>query len=132
MTKQEEYQSWIDNYRANNITLGRCLVATAAMQKVFPELNIIKGHVYCIWGKRGHAWCQTPNGNIVDPTADQFDFIFKYESWKPGDEVYTGKCPDCGAEIWVAVHTLEEEPNKPNNGFCSQECAIRFAKSLER
>ncbi len=123
-----EYVEWIDNYRERHKSmLGRCISAVQEMQEAFPELRIAKGHVYCPhpWGKRGHAWCATEDGTIVDPTGSQFPVIVEYEEWKPGDMVYVSKCMDCGMEMWAAVDTLDEEPTR--KAFCSTECEIAHA-----
>ena len=53
--------------------MGRCAEATLAMAAVFPELTRVRGHYLCwVWGEREHWWLVEPNGEIVDPTADQF------------------------------------------------------------
>lgn len=121
MSTQEDYTSWIKGYRASvNSTLGRCKEATAAMVKDFPELKIVPGHVYTDWGKRGHFWCETEDGTIIDPTADQFNVIWDYEAFEPGQEVRVGKCMNCGDEIWAAIQSLDEAP--PPRSTCSDAC----------
>ena len=111
--------------------LGRCMEATTAMQKQFPELRVVKGHVYCPhpWGKRGHAWCVDSEGNVLDPTVKQFPGIFEYEEWKAGDEVRVGKCMDCGSDIWAQVESIDKEPARVT--FCDSECESRFREYLE-
>ena len=116
------YEAWIKSYRDRvGITHGRCKPAVAEMREAFPELREVRGHVFSMtWARRGHIWCETPDGEIVDPTADQFPDIVRYEPWKPGDEVLVGKCMNCGEEIWRAVWSLTEEPVRVST--CSEDC----------
>lgn len=117
------YLEWITAYseqKEGNL-LGRCAEATKAMVAAFPELTRVPGHVYGYWGKRAHWWCETADGQVVDPTASQFpDAFLEYERWMPGDEVRVGKCMNCGSEIWREVKTLDEEP--PRESFCDATC----------
>ena len=102
-----KYDSWIESWLERNGAVknggyGRCRDAAEAMAGEFPELSIVKGHVHCPppWFKRGHWWCLSKDGDIVDPTAAQFPCIFKYEPYTEGDDVRLGKCMNCGEEIW--------------------------------
>lgn len=123
---KDEYVTWIKAYidRMDGKLLGRCKDAVEEMAKAFPELTKVPGHVYTDWGMRGHWWCKTADGEVIDPTAKQFGFIFAYEPWVPGTEVRVGKCMECGDEIWKAVQTLEEEPRRET--FCSKDCEATF------
>lgn len=117
-----KYLEWIDQY-VNDVPalLGRCKEACALMIKAFPELKEVRGHVWVpAWGKRGHAWLKDMNGNIIDPTADQFPGIAEYEAWNPGDECRVGKCMNCGDDIWKPLQTLDEDPGVYS--ICSDEC----------
>lgn len=117
------YREWIDDYsdRKEGVLLGKCAEATKEMVAAFPELTRVPGHVYGTWGKRAHWWCETADGQVVDPTVGQFpDPFLEYERWIPGDEVRVGKCMNCGREIWRALQTLEEEP--PRESFCDAMC----------
>lgn len=52
---------------------GKCKEVCEAVQKVLPNLILIRGHYYCAqYGKQEHWWLKTPTGNIVDPTKLQF------------------------------------------------------------
>ena len=105
-----EYQRWITEYlvRIGGEPLGKCQEACKEMVTAFPELKKIRGHVHCPWGKRAHVWLEDTEGKIVDPTSSQFPYIFKYEVWKPGDEVRVGKCMNCGNEIWKSVSLTKQ------------------------
>lgn len=99
------YQRWIARYLARftrpEATLGRCHEAAHELARAFPELRVVRGHVHCGWGKRGHWWTVTPDGEIVDPTAAQFTCgIDAYEEYRPGDDVRIGVCANCGDELW--------------------------------
>jgi hypothetical protein len=116
------YSEWIAAYveRHNGAVLGLCRQAVVEMRETFPELTEVRGHVYCAWGKRGHAWLVDPAGEIVDPTRAQFPGIIQYEPWKPGDEVRVGKCMECGDDIWRPIQSLDEDPGHAS--VCSKEC----------
>jgi hypothetical protein len=133
MTRSEEYAAWIADYikRMDGKLLGRCHSGTAEMMGAFPELKVARGHVHCVWGKRGHVWCVDEEGNIVDPTKTQFEAygIMTYEEWQPGDEVRVGKCMNCGDEIWKALQTLDEEPRR--ECICGPECEKAFTEWQE-
>lgn len=126
------YHPWIEAYmaRQNYILLGKCREAVAEMRAVFPELIEKRGHVLCKWGKRGHIWLVTAEGEIVDPTADQFPLFppLRYEEWKPGESVLVGKCMNCGDEIWRAVQTLDAEP--PQESICGEACEKSYIAYL--
>ena len=121
-----EHQRWIDDYvkRTPHI-LGRCAEAVQEMSAVFPELTIVKGHVWCRWGKRGHWWLTDTTGELVDPTVSQFGGMpLTYEPWCEGDEVCVGTCMECGGEIWEGVRSLDEVSPRSfctdNDGVCER------------
>lgn len=116
-----DYRKWIKEFsdRHDGIVLGECIRATAEMLAAFPELREVRGHVHCMWGKRGHVWCVDQSGAIIDPTRTQFPGPIEYEAWKPGDEVCVGKCMNCGEEIWRGVQDLA---NVKTECVCSDGC----------
>lgn len=127
------YDAWIAEYRSKHGDgYGKCEDAVDDMVAAFPELRKVAGHVYCPapWGKRGHFWCETEEGQVVDPTAAQFPGIFRYEEWQPGSEVYAGHCMDCGVEIWLPLLNLAEEPENPHAPFCSSTCLTSFCADM--
>ena len=129
-TTTEAYDRWIRENVDPDVTLGRCRYFAERMARVFPELVIVRGHAWVPgWGKRGHCWLTAPGGAIVEPTASQFPGIAAYEPWQPGDEVMVGCCMDCGAEIWIAVQSLDEPAPRPT--FCSEACEEATRRYLE-
>lgn len=121
------HQEWIEDWLSKNHALGRCEEASKEMAAAFDDLTIVKGHVYCAWGKRGHWWLTTSDGTIVDPTASQFVALFSYEIWKPGDEIRIGKCMNCGAEIWESVQSIDRDYRKE---LCGEFCAREFEEYM--
>jgi hypothetical protein len=115
------YAEWIAAYsiRQDGILLGKCREAVADMLAAFPELREVRGHVHCMWGKRGHFWTQDLDGSIVDPTRAQFPGGIEYEPWVEGSEVRVGKCMNCGADIWEQVKDLL---HVETNSICGPDC----------
>jgi hypothetical protein len=125
------YDEWIEAYIAsqNGAVLGRCITAATEMNKVFPELRIVKGHVIdTFMGRRGHWWLETAGGIIVDPTASQFPSIEEYLEFSPGDLVRVGKCMQCGSEIWEAVESLDGPAI--HKYVCSDACESKLRNDL--
>lgn len=126
------YAQWIEAYvkRRDGAVLGLCNAAVEEMSNVFPELTRVFGHVYVFGGggMRGHVWLVDPDGNIVDPTASQYQHIFGYDHWTPGTPVRVGKCMNCGDEIWEEVDTLDVEP--PRRTVCSEECSDELVREF--
>lgn len=126
-----EYATWIAAFLDRTpILLGECDRATKEMVVSFPELTRVAGHVYCSWGKRGHFWCSTTDGVVVDPTRGQFPGPVTYEPWSPGEEVHAGRCMECGADIWLPLMSLGEAPHNPHAPFCSNECGVKCTEAM--
>ncbi len=111
-----QYADWI----AANVkeTLGRCAEATLAMSAAFPELTRVRGHYQCwVWGERQHWWLVDPNGEIVDPTANQFPSKGGgvYIPWDESQPEPTGVCPNCGDYCYNG------------QSCCSEACGISYA-----
>lgn len=126
-----KYQAWCDAYAEEHGSkvYGRCREAVAALCEAFPELTEVRGHVDCPppWNRRGHTWA-THEDTIYDPTKTQFPAIFGYDAWTPGEEVRWGVCMDCGEEIWMPLHDLDEKPDDPPHApFCSTRCNASYA-----
>ncbi len=121
-----KYGEWIAEYLLRfddpAATLGRCKQAVEEMKEAFPELEIVRGHVYCPqpWGKRGHWWLKDEEGKIVDPTESQFLCgIYEYEEYREGAPVRVGKCMNCGDDIW-------DTPERAPQSLCSKECEAAY------
>lgn len=123
------YQGWIANWLATNSPYGQCESATAAMAAAYPELRRVRGHVDTMWGRRAHWWLITPDGEIIDPTAGQFQGVAcSYVPWTPDEEVRLGKCMNCGAEIWGVVDTLDSQPRM---SACDERCEAELAAWID-
>jgi len=108
-----QYQQWIE-LNVPESCRGDCAKITLQMKKEFPELQRVRGHYCCDMGggRRQHWWLKTPDGIIVDPTANQFPSQGHgdYEEWKEGNPEPTGRCLYCGDYCY------------DNNVVCSRSC----------
>ncbi len=123
-----EYADWVADYskRHDGALLGQCEDAVKRMVEAFPELTIVRGHVFVMrWGQRAHWWCVAPDESVVDPTAKQFPMILAYEPWIPGTPVRVGKCMNCGDEIYRVVQSLDEPA--PRVYSCGPRCAAELS-----
>jgi len=93
-----DYQAWIDaNVPSNGRDcIGRCAKTAKDMAMAFPELKVVG--VCGIFGD-GHAWCVTPDGKVVDPTAHQFQKPYIYEKEPLEEADFPGTCGYCGELI---------------------------------
>lgn len=90
------YVHWITQHVQE--TYGTCGQVTLDMLAAFPELTRVRGHYYCSsWGERAHWWLVSPDGAIVDPTAQQFPSqgTGTYVPWEEGSAEPTGRCVNC-------------------------------------
>lgn len=115
----EKYDHWIKENVKN--PKRQCEQITLKMKKTFPELIRVRGF-YCpfLETKMQHWWLKTKEGNIIDPTKEQFSSnrYFHYEEWKEGDKEPTGKCLNCGEYCY------------DSNQCCSKKCYKEFVESL--
>lgn len=121
MTVDSKYQAWIDAHVTE--TYGKCREVSKQMADAFPELTRVRGHYYCpIWGERTHWWLVTQDGDIVDPTAEQFPSkgLGHYEPWDESQPEPTGRCPNCGGYVF--------------NGdtCCSAACSLEYVAFCQR
>lgn len=107
-----KYSLWIEENVKD--PYGACKETTEEMQKVFPELDRIRGHYNCILrrGKRMHWWLITKEGEIIDPTVAQFPSraYGEYIPWKEGSPEPIGRCRNCGKYTYI------------NIDWCSEKC----------
>lgn len=90
---------------------GSCHAAVEDMVVAFPELRVVRGY----YGGCSHWWCETPDGEVVDPTAAQFEPGDSYVEYDGPDPL--GKCMNCGSYVWTGGFS----------GFCSSECLAAIA-----
>lgn len=111
-----EYAAWITANVRN--PYGRCKEVTEQMVAAFPELARVRGHYYCwSWGERAHWWLVDEQGEIVDPTAEQFPSkgCGEYAVWIEGSPEPTKVCPNCGENVY------------DGNTCCSEACGLAYA-----
>lgn len=122
------YAEWIESYVArqkNRFVRGKCAEATTEMVAAFPELRRAAGFAHVTWGRDQHWWCVAPDGTIVDPTKEQFEFgvVLQYEELDLDDpetrsRVPTGVCPNCGDECYNG------------DSLCSKKCEVSYLAYL--
>ena len=103
---------------------GRCGPWSKRFTEQFPQLRAERGF-YNGWE---HWWCVDTDGSIVDPTVQQFGV----ESGDPShykildlekDEVYLGRCANCGESIYGPA-------KRGQQGICSDACGDSFSTYL--
>lgn len=123
-----KYERWIEEYLEKKCpktldgspsTLGMCGGATSDMVGAFPELRRVRGYAMTAdGGSPAHWWCETPQGQVIDPTQSQFDknggviYYEEYSEEKHGP-LPIGKCYNCG------FYTYKEDYSE---SFCTVEC----------
>lgn len=106
MSEQDDYTK----YR------GKCKEMSEALVAADPTLRLVRGHYYdTMWGEQAHWWCAKPDGEIVDPTKDQFP--------SKGAGVYVEfsgivQCDQCGKEM-----KEEDAIFMSSYPVCSNQCA---------
>lgn len=117
-----KYEAWIQkNVPTYETAYGNCQPVCHAMREAFPELRLAYGNYYClIWGERWHMWLATPDGEIVDPTQQQFPtqggpYVERREEERPA-----GKCANCG-ELYYEHY---------DGTVCSETCGEAFLRSV--
>ncbi len=117
----EKYQDWIWETYGDSSGYGKCDSRTLEMQKVFPELQRVRGHYWCLsWGRRTHWWLKTADGAVVDPSANQFPSKGTgfYEEHDESQPEPTGRCLNCGEYIFGL------------DTFCSPACQLETRSDM--
>lgn len=71
-----KYEEWIQKLLASGAEIhGMCNSICELMRKDFPELEMHGGYVITALGTDVHFWLEDPDGNIVDPTEEQFGLL---------------------------------------------------------
>ncbi len=113
------YAQWIAENRPAD-PWGQCEALTRLMATAFPELRRVRGHYVCpVQGRLPHWWMATSDGQVVDPTQDQFasQGSGTYEAYE-GPEP-TGTCLNCGELVFGEQR------------FCNADCANETIAYLE-
>tara|TARA_R100000656_G_scaffold104176_1_gene75966 strand:- start:24151 stop:24627 length:477 start_codon:yes stop_codon:yes gene_type:complete len=122
------YFLWMRAYQDRNPFLrAKCATATEEMVEQFPELKRQAGFaVTATQGECEHWWCEGPDGDIYDPTEEQFPGgVLEYRKVQDDDLVRVGRCMNCGEDIYVAY---KEAARKC---ICSRECELAFIRWQE-
>lgn len=73
-------------------SLDMCFAVCAPLQSYLEmcgyQTELVMGYV----GSGNHYWLRLPDGTIIDPTADQFNYLLKKRNKMP--PVYIGDKPD--------------------------------------
>lgn len=102
--------------------LGLCHEAVLDLIELCPELHMVRGQIYMLEASDDdkqpwpHWWCVTNDGEVVDPTRDQFPGSIRYVPWNESLGPPRRKCLNCGSL------SIED--------FCAPECAAKTMKSL--
>lgn len=98
---------------------GKCKEMSEALVAADSTLTLVRGHYHDFaWGEQPHWWVKTQNGEIIDPTKNQFPSrgIGTYVEFDGNIE-----CSNCGKNI-----KEEDASFESNYVFCSCECHGRF------
>jgi len=101
------------NYR------GKCKKYCEDLIKEDPSLRLVRGHYYCpLWGEQAHWWVEDKEGNIIDPTKDQFPSKGMGEYIEFSGIVY---CEVCGKEMKEEEATwMSRFPVCNDNDWCAR------------
>lgn len=115
MTDEELAELALGNYG-----FGRCRNAVLELAAADRSLTVVRGYA----DETEHWWLQDPDGNIVDPTADQFERPPTYRPLAVGVPAVRPpllyRCTECGA-----AHDGDLALD-----FCSEACADAFESDL--
>ena len=129
-----KYQMWIEkNYPNRMASYGACKEATLKMVTDFPELKRKSGQVFVLGYEHEvlHWWCEDAEGNVIDPTANQYTdagyVVMGYEEYPedhPARSFDRKKCMECGEYYYQTPEFVKFSP------CCSQECIRAFEKGF--
>lgn len=120
---EEEIQEGYHRYR------GKCYEMCQELLKQRPELRLVRGHIHVpFWVSepmQQHWWLEDPEGNVVDPTWEQFPFgkAPPKEMYHEFDGMVT--CAECGI-----IKEEKEMFFESRHAFCSSHCYARFVGVL--
>jgi hypothetical protein len=107
---KEKYKNYIVQYQNSTPLFRKYKEACFLMQKQFPELKIVSGHVHPYGKDIVHYWLVDLDGNIVDPTSKQFSKIQDYQPFVSGP-VNVGKCPysKCKKDLFQNMQYVDDK-----------------------
>ncbi len=81
------YDNWIAENVAEGEDVGNCTLWARVMKQAFPELMLVSGFAEgaMFFGSKlphYHEYLITQDGDIIDPTASQFDLLFGKGEWE--------------------------------------------------
>ena len=99
---------------------GKCREMSEAAVAADSSLRLVRGHYYCPMANERftHWWCETSLGEVVDPTAAQFQSSGFGEYEEFGGVI---NCEECG----VAVEE-ERAVIHGSHALCSTLCLCRL------
>jgi hypothetical protein len=99
---------------------GRCRELAEAEVAKDPSLRLVRGYYHCpIWRRKlQHWWAETPDGDVVDPSALQFPSAGAGE-YEEFDGIV--ECAECGKQILEETAYIEGR-----YAFCGYNCFGKF------
>ena len=95
---------------------GKCKEMSEELIKNNPLLTLVRGHYECpFWGSQQHWWVKDQEGNIIDPTVNQFPSKGIGAEYIEFNGILS--CTECGKEI-----PEEQADIDGSHAFCSQQC----------
>lgn len=129
-----KYSNWIKkHYPTPQSAINQCSQACEKLRNDFPELIITNGLIQVGIEKdqRSHWWARTINGEIIDPTAHQYEafgssIIFYTEITDDHDlrNFEEGRCSNCGEHYFIG------KDNWNCSTTCSSSCFKSYVKYL--
>jgi len=99
---------------------GKCKEMSEELCRKDPSLTLVRGYYHCpMWGRQPHWWVKDKQGNIVDPTVQQFLTAGIAAEYAEYDG--TAECSNCGKDVIVSECRTES-----NYVFCSEKCHGKF------
>jgi hypothetical protein len=112
LAKRQELTISLEKLTVAEMVRGCCQSFCGAMVTQFPELHLERG--WC--NGHEHNWLVCPNGEIYDPTREQFLAPRNYQALDhQKDKVLHGQCVYCGADIFGFIWEVRKV-------ICSTAC----------
>jgi hypothetical protein len=109
------HESQRDSLTLRELLRNQCNELAEKFAEHFPDLTAQPG----FYEGQEHIWCKDSEGNIVDPTYEQFRPGGRYEEYDENfHEICVGRCPNCGNHIY--------DLKKNARDFCDKECETSY------